>query len=49
MTTLKTLMIGAMMLTASSNSMAGQKVVSLDVDSMTCMSCPYQLCLYLPE
>ncbi len=43
MTSLKTIMIGAMILSASSISIAGEKVVSLDVDNMTCMSCPYQV------
>ena len=43
MTSLKTLILGAMMVSASSISIAGEKVVSLDVDNMTCMSCPYQV------
>lgn len=43
MTSLKTLFISAVMLSASSIAIAGEKVVSLEVDNMTCMSCPYQV------
>jgi mercuric ion binding protein len=31
------------MLSASSFAVAGEKVISLEVDNMTCMSCPYQV------
>ena len=43
MTSFKSIIFGATMLFAFSISFAGEKVVSLDVDNMTCMSCPYQV------
>ena len=43
MTSFKTLFFSALMLSASSFAIAGEKVISLEVDNMTCMSCPYQV------
>jgi mercuric ion binding protein len=43
MNSLKSLLISAALLASSTFVMAGEKTVILDVNNMTCMSCPYQV------
>lgn len=43
MTILKSIILGGALLSLSSLATAAEKVVTLDVDNMTCMSCPYQV------
>jgi mercuric ion binding protein len=43
MTSLKTILFGAALMSASPIIIAAEKVVTLGVDNMTCISCPYQV------
>ncbi len=43
MKTIKLILVGTFLLALSSIANAAEKTVTLDVDNMTCMSCPYQV------
>ena len=43
MKNIKPLLLASLMLSASTHSYAAEQTIVLDVDNMTCVSCPYQV------